>query len=157
MGAIEFSTSPLILNVFGTYCHVLHPRCFNSYWGLNDFHGRSDINALKHATQRKDFRPSSHQSWSWRPLSSLIFPPPPPSNINVGHPTPKPLRTLPQNQHWWGRGRRNRSKKVLKPSILSSKWTLMREGAAGAAKSSKKLFEPFLKMNIDEGGGGEIV
>ena len=33
----------------------------------------------------------------------------------------------------------------------------MREGAAGAAKSSKKLFEPFLKMNIDEGGGGKIV
>jgi len=30
----------------------------------------------------------------------------------------------------------------------------MREGAA---KSSKKLFEPFLKMNIDKGGGGEIV
>ena len=76
MGAIDFSISSFILNVFGAYCHILDPDYFISYWDLNDFHGRSDINNLKHATQRKDFRPSSHQCWSWQPLSSLIFLPP---------------------------------------------------------------------------------
>ena len=57
MGAIEFSTSSFILNVFGAYCHILDPDYFITYWDLNNFHGQSDINALKHATQRKDFAP----------------------------------------------------------------------------------------------------
>ena len=130
MGAIEFSTSSFILNVFGAYWHVLHPNCFISYWGLNDFHGRSDINALKHATQRRDFRPSSHQCWSWRPLSSLIFPPPAPF----------------QHQCWT-----SYAKTAPNPF---SKSTLMREGAAKSFNKSLKTFDPFLKMNIDEGGGG---
>ena len=121
MGAIEFSISSFILNVFGAYCYILHPDYFISYWDLNDFHGRSDINALKHATQRKDFGPPSHQCWSWQPFSSFIFVPPPPSNINVGHPAQKPLQALPQNQHWWGRGRRNRPNfRIFDPFSLLS-------------------------------------
>ena len=60
MGAIEFPISSFILNVFGAYCYILHPDYFISYWDLNDFDNQSDMNVLKHASQRKDFGLASH-------------------------------------------------------------------------------------------------
>ena len=94
-------------------------RNLNSFFHFGRFWCASSPSSSELDDSLLGFERFSHQCWSWRTFCTLIFAPPRPFQTQCWTSSAKTVRTEFQNQHWWGRGRRNRWNFRIFDSIYS--------------------------------------